>query len=65
MAVLQSLISPWKRKGKKSLQHVVTKTRNDPQRSTTIHNDPQRPTMTRNDPPRPTTIHNDPTTIPQ
>ena len=39
---------------------VVTKTRNDPQRSTTIHNDPQRPTTIHNDP---TTIHNDPTTI--
>ena len=39
---------------------VVTKTRNDPQRPTTIHNDPQRPTTI---PQRPTTTHNDPTTI--
>ena len=43
---------------------VVTKTRNDPQRSTTtkqrsttIHNDPQRSTTTHNDPQRSTTTH--------
>ena len=36
---------------------VVTKTRNEPQRSTTTHNDPQRPTTIHNDPQRP---HNDP-----
>ena len=37
--------------------NVVTKTRNGPQRPTTIHNDPQRSTTIHNDP---TTIHNDP-----
>ena len=48
---------------------VVTKTRNDPQRPTTIHNDPQR---SHNNPQRPTaifkrpgTILKRPTTIPQ
>ena len=36
---------------------AVTKTRNDPQRPTTIHNDPQRPPTI---PQRSTTTHNDP-----
>ena len=42
--------------------NVVTKTRKDPQRSTTIHNDPQRPTTIFK---RPRTISKRPTTIPQ
>ena len=42
-----------------TIRFVVTKTRNDPQRSTTTHNDPQRSTTI---PQRPTTTHNDPTT---
>ena len=45
---------------------VVTKTHNDPQRSTTIHNDPQRshndPQRSHNDPQQPKTNHNDSTT---
>ena len=41
------------------LVSVVTKTWNDPLRSTTTHNDPQLSTMTHYDP---TTTHNDPTT---
>ena len=41
---------------------VTTKTRNHPQRPTTIHNEPKTihndPQRTQNDPQRPTTIHN-------